>query len=295
MDINSKRNQIGWVTVFILFSLLIVGCGSGKDAFENEFSYSGVDKLTVEGDFFDINISGDSRETLDVEVELSDVLKNRGVRVVHEKKGAEVIVRVEKPKVLINLSQSTASVIRIKAPVDTGLDVNTSSGSTAISGIFSDSLNLRTSSGNANLSDSGGEIFVSSSSGNIVVDSSDGSKELSSSSGNISVFNSKGDIAADSSSGEQKYDGIVGAIASESSSGDLRGTEITITDDSSFRSSSGSIDFDFSNDISDFTFDLKSSSGNISAGDTKAEGNLSTGRGDIKVKGTSSSGRQSYK
>lgn len=235
-----------------------------------------MDKDRQEGDF-DIDISGDSGETLVVEIELSDLLNKRGVRVVHEKKGAEVIVRVEKPKLLINLSQSTASVIRIKAPVDTGLDINTSSGSIAISGIFSDSLNLRTSSGNANLSDSGGEIFVSSSSGNIVVDSSDGIKELSSSSGNIETLNS------------------AGTFELRSSSGDLRGTENTITDDSSFHTRSGSIDFDFTNDMSDFTFDLKSSSGNISAGDTRAEGNVSTGTGHIKIKGTSSSGGQTYK
>jgi hypothetical protein len=80
----------------------------------------------------------------------------------------------------------------------------------------------------------------------------------------------------------------------QASSGKIHGEQITLTGNSSFRTSSGSIDYDFTNDIDELKFELESSSGQIVAGGTSAKGTVITGNGDILVKGKSSSGRQSY-
>ncbi|MBW2092016.1 MAG: DUF4097 family beta strand repeat protein, partial [Deltaproteobacteria bacterium] len=69
---------------------------------------------------------------------------------------------------------------------------------------------------------------------------------------------------------------------------------LKITEDSSFRATSGKIDLDFINDMDEFTFDLRSSSGRIEIGSTKAKGKLLIGNGSIRIHGKTSSGDQSY-
>ena len=308
---SDSRTSVSLVAIVVL-SLLSFGCRSGETLAETEFSYSGVSKLTVEGFYFDVDISGDSGDTLDAEMRIPEQRRQRGVRLSHEKTGSEVIVRVERPRLSFIFSKIGPSYLTFTVPMAAELDIKTSSGSIDVAGISSDRVKLKASSGDVELRNSSGKIDASTSSGNIDIESSNGKKDLSSSSGNISVTDSEGAITADSSSGTHSYDGIFGNIAAESSSGnikttncegvlelrassgDLQGNVVTITDDSSFRTSSGSVDFDFANDIDDFAFELKSSSGSISVGRTQAKGNVSTGNGDINISGKSSSGRQSY-
>ena len=103
------------------------------------------------------------------------------------------------------------------------------------------------------------------------------------------------DVTAESSFGNIKITNSEGALDLAASSGSLRGTAVSITGDSSFQTSSGAIDFDFTNTISDFTFNLESSSGLITAGQTRAKGRVTTGSGTINIRGKSSSGSQSYR
>ena len=105
----------------------------------------------------------------------------------------------------------------------------------------------------------------------------------------------KGDIFAHSSSGNLNITDHEGGLNLESSSGKQTGRDIRITKDSSFRTRSGKIDFDFINNIDDFTFDLSSSSGKIKVGSTNAKGRVVTGNGKILLEGRSSSGGQVYR
>jgi len=203
--------------------------------------------------------------------------------------------------------------MRFTVPVDTLVNVKNSSGSVAVKGLEADELNLEVSSGSLQIDNCRSNLSATSSSGKISVAACTGDKTLKASSGSITVLDSNGDIEAESSSGKHRYERIEGSIAAQSSSGGitirdavgrldlecnsgrLSGTEVTITGDSSLETSSGSIDFDFTNSESDFTFELRSSSGTISAGGTRAKGTVVTGNGKILIKGKSSSGKQSYK
>ena len=105
----------------------------------------------------------------------------------------------------------------------------------------------------------------------------------------------EGDIRAQSSSGSISIRNQAGSLVLQAKSGNLEGTDILLTGDSSFTTSSGKITFDFKNDIEDFSFDLRSSSGIINAGRSKAKGELVFGNGRIRITGKSSSGTQTYR
>lgn len=156
-------------------------------------------------------------------------------------------------------------------------------------------------------------IQLSSSSGKIRIERCNGDKHLRASSGQITVLKSGGDIKAKTSSGRQIYEGIRGDISTVSSSGAINirdqegglnlesssakqeGRDIRVAKDSSFRTTSGKIDFDFINNMDEFTFDLRSSSGRIEVGSTSARGRVVTGDGKILIKGKSTSGGQTYR
>jgi len=302
------------VMVFIVLGILIFAGGAGEGSMvEESFSFSGIDKLTVEGSFFEVQIIGSSTTMVEAEFVMPTRLRERGVNVLHETKGSELHVWVERTVVSITTPPWSSPSMVFTIPVNTSVNVKNSSGSVMVEGIDTDELNVEVSSGSLQVENCSASMTAISSSGKIAVDNCTGEKILKASSGSITVLDSDGDIEADSSSGQQRYERIEGSVAAGSSSGNiairdsegridlksnsgrLRGTEITITGDSSFETSSGSIDFDFTNSESDFTFELRSSSGTISAGGTRAKGTVVTGNGKILIRGKSSSGNQSYK
>lgn len=302
------------VTVFIVLGIMVFAGGAGEgDMVEESFSFSGIDKLTVEGAFFEVDITGSSTATIEAEFVVPARLRARGVNVLHETRGSELRVWVERKVISITAPPWRGPRMRFTVPVNTLVDVKNSSGSVAVEGIEADELNLEVSSGSLQIDNCRSNLSATSSSGKIRVEACTGDKKLTASSGSITVLDSNGDIEADTSSGKHRYERIEGSIAAHSSSGGiairdsegkldvksnsgrLSGTGVAITGDSSFETSSGSIDFDFTNSGSDFTFELRSSSGTISAGGSRAKGTVITGNGKILIKGKSSSGSQSYK
>jgi hypothetical protein len=302
------------VTVFIVLGIVVFAGGAGEgDMVEESFSFSGIDKLTIEGAFFEVDVTGSSTATIEAEFVVPARLRERGVNVLHETKGSELHVWVERTVVSIATPPWSSPSMRFTVPVNTSVNVKNSSGSVMVEGIETDELNVEVSSGSLQVENCSASMTAISSSGKITVDNCTGDKTLKASSGSITVLDSNGDIEAESSSGKHHYEKIEGSVAARSSSGNialrdsegmldlecnsgkLSGTGVTITGDSSFETSSGSIDFDFTNSESDFTFELRSSSGTISAGGTRAKGTVVTGNGKILIRGKSSSGNQSYK
>jgi len=300
--------------VFIVLGIMVFAGGAGEgDMVEENLSFFGIDKLTVEGSFFEVQIIGSSATTIEAEFIIPARLRGRGVNVLHETRGSELRVWVERTVVSITTPPWRGPRMRFTVPVNTLVNVKNSSGSVAVEGIEADELNLEVSSGSLQVENCSASLTATSSSGKIRVEACTGDKTLTASSGSITVFDSNGDVEAESSSGKQRYEKIEGSIAAQSSSGGitirdtagwlelksssgrLSGTGVTITRDSSFETTSGSIVFDFTNSEDDFTFELASGSGTISAGGSRVKGTVITGSGKILIKGKSSSGSQSYK
>jgi len=304
--------KFGFVTVFSVLGIAVFA-GGGGEMFEESASFSGIDRLSVEGAFFEVEITGSSTATIEAEFIIPDRLRRRGVKVLHETRGGELRVWVERKVVSITSPPWSGPRMNFSVPAGTLVNVKNSSGSVEVKGIEAVELNLEVSSGSLQIADCRSKLSATSSSGKITLETCTGDKRLKASSGSIAVLNSDGNIEADSSSGKHRYEGIQGSIVAQSSSGGiavrdcegrldlegssgrLSGTGATITGDSSFETSSGSIDFNFTNNVDDFTFELRSTSGTISAGGTRAKGNVITGNGKILIRGKSSSGNQSYK
>lgn len=296
----------------VLGPLGFPGGSSGGAARDDSFSLTGIRKLVVDGSFFTVDVAGHSGTAVEAAITLSPRLRSRGVKVIHEQRGLELHVRVERPLFSISVRPGETAMMEFSIPRDTELQVSNSSGSVGVTGLTA-GVDLEVSSGRIHVKDVTATITANSSSGNITIEACRGRKKLEASSGTISVLSSSGDVVSHTSSGAHIYTSIKGSITAESSSGgmtltdtegtlDLRsssgshsGTDVTVTGDSSFRTSSGAIDFDFTNSIDDFTFDLRSSSGTISVEGTRAEGTVKMGSGVISIKGNSSSGRQTYK
>ena len=278
-----------------------------------DFSYAEVGTLTVEGSFFEVNITGYSGEGAEGQIQIPERLQRRGVEVTHQKSETPLEVRVVSPRVFSVLRPGRAARIDIKTPRECRVVVDNSSGAVSVAGIAADTLELKVSSGSLDVRDCEAVLSATSSSGRITVEGCTGSKTLAASSGSISVKGSEGPVVAETSSGSQTYSELNGSVVAESSSGrikiessegtlDLRsssgkleGDNVLITGDSTFTSSSGSIDIDFVNAIEEISFELESSSGAILVGDTRARRKIFTGSGDIVVTGRSTSGKQSYR
>ncbi len=307
-------NKKTLLSIFVYIGLSQFFLSGNTLASQENLTFTGIDRLVVEGSFFSVEVAGYTGRSVEAQIIIPDRIIKRGVRVLHGQTNSELRFWVEK-KLLsgINLRSWESPKMIFKVPHEFEVNINNSSGRIIVEGFTSRQIELQTSSGAIELKDISADLEVSSSSGKIRIEQCDGDKHLRASSGQITVLKSGGDIKAKTSSGRQTYEGIRGNISTVSSSGaiNIRGQEgglnlesssakqegrdIRITEDSSFRTTSGKIDFDFINKIDDFTFDLRSSSGKIEVGSTSARGRVVTGDGKILIKGKSTSGGQTYR
>ncbi len=307
-------NKKTLLSIFVNIGLWQFFLSGSTLASQENLTFTGIDRLVVEGSFFSVEVAGYTGRSVEAQIIIPDRIVKRGVRVLYRQTNSELRFWVEK-KILsgINLRSWESPKMIFNVPHEIEVNINNSSGRIIVEGLTSRQIELQTSSGAIALKDISADLGVSSSSGKIRIEQCDGDKHLRASSGQITVLKSGGDIKAKTTSGRQTYEGIRGNVSTVSSSGEINirdqegglnlesssakqeGRDIRITEDSSFRTSSGRIDFDFINKIDDFTFDLRSSSGKIEVGSTSARGRVVTGDGKILIKGKSTSGGQTYR
>ncbi|WP_430817981.1 DUF4097 family beta strand repeat-containing protein [Carboxylicivirga marina] len=213
-------------------------------------------------------------------------------------------------QVVVKLQASSGS---IKARnIDSNLNVSASSGSISLADISGDvrsttssgsqrheaiggSLKAKASSGGIKVNEVKGEAETNTSSGSQAINSIGSNLYAQASSGSIKIGDVRGDVKAQTSSGGLSLSNVTGAVNLVSTSGSQRGSNIKLTGNSSFKSSSGSVSMELSNDTEELSFALRASSGSLSAKGSSGRKNLVIERGPIKITGNSSSGSQSYR
>jgi hypothetical protein len=159
--------------------------------------------------------------------------------------------------------------------------------------------NITTSFGNQTFQNIAGNITAVASSGNVEVENLKGDLVTRTSFGNQDLDNIEGNITAAASSGDIDLEKSKGTFILNTTFGNIIGTEITLLNNSNFTSSSGDIRMQLANDISELSFDLASSSGDLEIKkgtfESRSEKKLVFDRGPIKIKGVSSFGNQHYK
>ncbi len=196
--------------------------------------------------------------------------------------------------------------------IDSDLSAEASSGGISTADIAGD-VRATTSSGGQKHMTIGGNLKAKASSGGIKVEGVKGEADVTTSSGgqsiatignnlyaqassgSLKISNVRGDVRAGASSGSISLNNVTGAVHLSTNSGSQRGTNIKLTGHSTFKSSSGSVSMELSNDAEELSFALSASSGSLSAKGSSGRKNLIIEQGPIKVTGTSSSGSQSYR
>ncbi len=183
----------------------------------------------------------------------------------------------------------------INASVMNGsLTVKSVSGRQQISNIKGD-LSSRSTSGSISLKMIEGMVDVGTTSGDLVFDNLMDGVSAKSTSGDIKINVASGNLSLKSISGNISLSDVTGKADVKTISGDQKGNMIMLTDQSSFSSISGGITMDLSNQIEALNFDLKSKSGKLTVGETRADDRLVINGGGIIVKGSSTSGNQIFR
>ena len=296
--------------IALLVSFLIIDYSFGQsDLADEKFEMEGIKEVEVRGSFCDVSVKGYSGQTLYFEGRVSGS-SGRNYAIRYDRDGSFLKIWVESPR---NNWGYTRGQLDLKVPSDIEVIVDNSSGDVLAEDLSGRTIKLEASSGDIEANDIGNDLDLETSSGdieltglkgNLTSKSSSGDQRLRdingdvegrSSSGRISLEDVVGDIVAETSSGGIDLDGFRGGLKLESTSGSLDGDEIELTANSSFRSSSGSIDMELINDIESLNFDLDASSGSLRVGDRRASDRYIDRRGGgIEIKGISSSGSQRY-
>jgi hypothetical protein len=273
----------------VIASIPIAACSGGDSEMlrKLEFEYSGIEKVVVKAALFDVIIEGGIGGAAIGTIETGDehVLQ-------HRKTGSALEIWYERP-FLKPLSSRTHS-LRLRVPISADVKVENTSGDAVVKSIEARNLRVKTTSGDIRIQDIVSDI------------------DLATTSGKIEAKESKADLRASSTSGKQYYNSIIGNIDANSGSGDIgivsqegslklrttsgsiEGKAIAVSGNSSFSTTSGKIAINPENTLEDFTFDLNASSGRLAVGSQTAKGRLISGRGPIRIVGTSTSGSQSY-
>lgn len=311
-QVNEKYNNISAIEVEGSFCSVSITGGSGSDV-----DFTGE---VIGNKKYDIKIrhnvsNGTLRVWIDRPNSLSNV-KGKLVFVVPQNTNIDVdnssgSISVENiGQAVVKLEASSGSIrgrniaSNVSAEASSGSislgeikgDVNsvTSSGSQKHNNI-SGSLKAKASSGSLKVEGIGGEAALSTSSGSQSITSIGSNLYTKASSGSIKIDGVTGNVKANTTSGGMNLNKVTGSVNLQSSSGGQRGTEIKLTGNSSFKSSSGSVSMQLLNDANELSFDLNASSGSLNAKGSSGRKHLVLDGGPIKIIGNSSSGSQSYK
>lgn len=155
------------------------------------------------------------------------------------------------------------------------------------------SLNSKCSSGSILVDKVYGSTMVTTSSGRIQVNNIDSRLQIFSTSGSISINGVKGNVLANSSSGSVRLRSVEGSLDIKTSSGSILGEYVTLTSNSSFKSSSGRINVNITNSER-LSYDLEAGSGRLQAVGHNGNKKLYVMNDKIWVTGRSSSGSQTF-
>lgn len=186
-------------------------------------------------------------------------------------------------------------VLTVTATASSAYQAGTDPGTITFSMPRFEFLTVENGSGNLSITNlSTTKLEVATTAGNIEISDTNAALKASSTTGSQTYRKIFGVITAHSTGGSIKVDSEVGVLTLASQTGALSGKGIWLQGDATFATTTGPIDMTFENGLNAFHFDLTSSTGALSVGDLTRKGTLSWGGGGVRITGTSTSGSQSY-
>jgi len=279
---------------------------------EAELEAENVDEVRIEGSFVDVYIKKGDR------VYFSGIIEGNGeeddYRFETDIIGSALVVKVVNTRNKYNWRNRRITKSRIDVTITEGvkLDIDNSSGDVHVANLRAPESTIKASSGditlrsivtNLELETSSGDIDVDGLIGDSRVESTSGDQRLlglkgnmrtRASSGDITVSKFEGSLSIEATSGDIQIRGGKGTLDVRTTSGEIEGDDILLTGDATFDATSGDIEMDFENDLSELSFDLRATSGDLEVGNRSAEKRLMIDRGGYKITAETSSGDQEY-
>lgn len=296
------------LTAFLIFP----SCGYSQmeTAVDIEKSFSGIEEIEINGGFLEVTYEG--REN-DREVFLNAYLES------NRKDDYDIVYRVDGKKLKVELkrlkssggSNNNSGFISLTGPENVRLNVTNSSGRMFISGLTNREATFKCSSGRIDLKNLmvdnikinassgkidghllGGNVNCTISSGSVNLEKVDGNVTLKGSSGRFAVKEVQGKVNTSMSSGRVTLENIHELASATVSSGRIKGTDVGLGRDTELKTSSGSITLQTNDDLDDYNFDMRGSSGSLTVGNQKGKKRMHIdNRADATVRGSVSSGK----
>lgn len=255
------------MTLTALVWVVVVGsvaAGGRQERFDR--SYDNLQALEINADTFDVDIRSGGGNVITVRgegipdgVSVDDRVR-RHTAVIHIQGRSSVFSR-----------RDAVPVLTVVVPTGIDLDVETVSGSVRASDVQG-RIRVRTVGGRVSIAGAGGDLRIRTASGA------------------IDVTRFVGSLVTDSSSGRTVLRDCRGIVTVETASGGITAENLQLSADALFTSSSGSIDVDILNALSDIRYALQSNTGTIRVGDRRGEGRMNGGQGRFLVRAESVSG-----
>lgn len=271
-----------------------------------DFEHPGATALEIEAETFAVEIRATRGRHVEMEVENAP----GSYTVYHSTDDGAVRVWVERTFSLFSRPHRGRLVFLVPADID--LSVDTSTGEVYATGLVGDAISVETSTGSILLEEFTAGATVRSTTGSIDIRRCAGTYSVRSTTGSIAITSVEGDLQVSSSTGSQRYEEIVGDIDARSTTGRIElsdtegrlrlrtstgrqvGTEVLLTGDSSFDSTTGSIEFDLVNDVDKLEFDLSSTTGSLRVGGDRSQRELFLSGTGFTVTGSTSTGSQHF-
>lgn len=156
-------------------------------------------------------------------------------------------------------------------------------------------------------------VHIVTTSGDVSIDNlSTDHLTIQTAAGSIKVVNTNAALKAKSTTGDQSYTQIYGSIDAASTdgnlavdhtwgtmklaskSGSLLGKSVAVAGNSSYNTTSGSIEMGLVYGLGRYTFDIRSKSGQLKLGNIDQTGEIRWGRGNIRITSVSETGAQNF-
>ncbi len=263
----------------LVFALCILTSAAGfaSGVREDEsFSYPGIEKVEVRGDFLNIEIRCENGLSASMRSDLpqESLFEQRNFTVKHEVSGSGLRIWVERQGIL---GPRRGGTLFLRIPREADLAAETTSGGLRIAGCQARQLRAHTVSGSLLLSDITAPVDALTISGNLEARRLRGESSLSSVSGRLLLRD------------------LEGAVSATSVSGNIDADDVLLEREGSFKTVSGNISVRLRNELDQMRFELSTVSGELTIGTVSAARGLRMGSGPVLLRGETISGSQSYR
>ncbi len=242
---------------------------------DESFSYMGIDRIDVDSVFLNVEVAGGDGMSVSMRSDLPEdsFFDPRNFTVKHEVNGSQLRVWVETQGIF----QHGGGTLFFRVPGRTRVNVTSASGEIRISDSSGDQVFAKSASGGVLLTDINAPVHAECVSGSLEVRRLHGDAELSTISGRLRIVDAEGRFTATSVSGS------------------IDGDQITLTQDSRFKTVSGDIRINLGNSLDELRYDLSTVSGGLTVGSVRASRGLQMGNGELTLRGETVSGSQVYR